>query len=83
MKEDLYKTLSNYKEIYSKKPEVINSDSVQALSFTNPIESSFSTNLLLVKHARYNSSNKENELLKQLKEFEDSDELPTEVVNEL
>ncbi|CAG8856277.1 34004_t:CDS:1, partial [Gigaspora margarita] len=57
---------------------VINSDSVQALSFTNPVESSSSTNLSLVKHAKYNPSNKEDELLKQLKEFEDSDELPTE-----
>ncbi|CAG8809769.1 26206_t:CDS:2, partial [Gigaspora margarita] len=79
MEEDLYETLSNYKEIY----KVINSDSVQALSFTNPVESLFSTNLLLVKRARYNPSNKEDKLLKQLKEFEDSDELPTEVVNEL
>ncbi|CAG8842310.1 13788_t:CDS:1, partial [Gigaspora margarita] len=62
---------------------VINNNSVQALSFTNSIEFSFFTNPSLVKHARYNSLNKEDELLKQLKEFEDSDELPTEVVNEL
>ncbi|CAG8822388.1 16529_t:CDS:1, partial [Gigaspora margarita] len=45
-----------------------------SLSFTNPS---------LVKHARYNPSNKDDKLLKQLKEFENSDKLPTEVVNKL